>query len=765
MALDPDTEKCLLTLKKSGKPCKFVLVSKGPDVQALVAYRKGALEGKKAEARKLAKGELSWGVIDGKSLNISFKLLRTDGFETPPVQEKKLKTFLNDDNGQAFRPTIEIVEALPDVADDEQPQSGGYRSGEEWKGVLAAIQSEADQQTRVQLVSQAARDWKAENDQVKQALANDSDDEAAQAQEKILGKVGEIIRALHQSSQPPPPQQTPPRPTRPAPTRAQGKLDELSRERTAILSDAKARVDQAKPARDLYKLEDINQIIHDCETRPGSDFAQIAELLVHEVEGKKQKRGKLHDEVVNDLQQARELAQKYIDEHKDPRIGKLPARVRKRREACQGFVTQITQYLDEIENKNNTVSALCKTYRDRLQAGGFVPVAVCGELKELLNHPLVSGNSKTLIKVTMELIHAESKKQGFEELKQHQNIGSHDKAELLEAYGCFSGTAGGTSDVKLLQNPDGSIAFAFKGAANESINALDFLNLPPGACTIREDLSSTLVQEVQKLTQLDLGFPPAIVTKLNGTTGALVDGIPGQMADPEEVRILEDKLLQLQGDVNRLTNEGVQGLELDMVVQQRDDLDRKVNAKKQALESVPDQISQDSLTNVMLSSVLTCQWDCKWGNMIVQGDQARPIDGGTAIPTKDVVTNFVGNWRGGFPPQMLSLVKYPEGHSKQGQVLPTAQLPMSKRAVDAILKLKPDDLVAAGKARRDKLLNDFPDFNTQPSLVEDSCFDIVKASIEGAQNILRANPQITLEQFASEYEKWFMAWGTKYLQG
>jgi hypothetical protein len=539
----------------------------------------------------------------------------------------------------------------------------------------------------------------------------------------------------------------------------------MARERTAILSDAKTRVQQAKPVRDLYKAGDVQQMLTDCETREGSDFHQILQKLVHEVEGKTQKRGKLHDEVVNELREARELAQKYIDEHKDPRIGKLPARVRKRREACRKIVGDVTAYLDEIENKNNTVTALCKTYRDRLQAGGFVPVSVGEELSELLTHPLLSGNSKTLIKVTLELIHAESKKQGFEELKQHPNIGSHDKAEMLEAFGCFAGTAGGTSDVKLLQNEDGSIAFAFKGAQKESVNALDFLNLPPGACTIREDLSSTIVQEVKKLTQLDLGFPPAIVTKLNGTTGALVDGIPGQMADPEEIRILEDKLEQLQADVNRLTREGVQGPELDMVVQQRDELEQKLDKKKKALESVPDQISQDSLTNVLLSSVLTCQWDCKWGNMIVEGDTARPIDGGTAIPTKDTITNFVGNWRGGFPPQLQSLVKYPEYHSKQGQTLPIAQLPISKQAVDAILKLNPDDLVGAARSRRDKLLGDFPDFNTQPPLVEDSCLDIVKASIEGAQNILRANPQITLEQFAAEYEKWFMAWGTKYVQG
>ena len=40
--------------------------------------------------------------------------------------------------------------------------------------------------------------------------------------------------------------------------------------------------------------------------------------------------------------------------------------------------------------------------------------------------------------------------------------------------------------------------------------------------------------------------------------------------------------------------------------------EKEAKIRKNCAE-IPDKIDADSLQNVVLSSVLTCQWDCKWG--------------------------------------------------------------------------------------------------------------------------------------------------------
>jgi hypothetical protein len=42
--------------------------------------------------------------------------------------------------------------------------------------------------------------------------------------------------------------------------------------------------------------------------------------------------------------------------------------------------------------------------------------------------------------------------------------------------------------------------------------------------------------------------------------------------------------------------------------------------------------------------------------------------------------------------------------------------------------------------------------------MEDYTIDIMKASIDAVQEILRANPNLTLEQFVQQYEQWFLRW-------
>src|SRR6185436_2837647 len=132
--------------------------------------------------------------------------------------------------------------------------------------------------------------------------------------------------------------------------------------------------------------------------------------------------------------------------------------------------------------------------------------------------------------------------------------------------------------------------------------------------------------------------------KVNGQTGALIEGIRGKTIDPEERELIEKRVPFDQ--------------------QALDDYARN-------MEELPDKVTAKSLQKFVLFSALTCQWDCKWANMMVEEDgNARPIDGGAGIPTQDVVDNFAG--RSGVM-ALQALTMYPRGTSRKYQPLPQAQ--------------------------------------------------------------------------------------------
>ena len=70
---------------RKGKPRKFAMICKGTKVISLVVYKKGNVEQKKKkkkkEAKESGKGEFYFGIIDGRGMDVSFKLARADGFE------------------------------------------------------------------------------------------------------------------------------------------------------------------------------------------------------------------------------------------------------------------------------------------------------------------------------------------------------------------------------------------------------------------------------------------------------------------------------------------------------------------------------------------------------------------------------------------------------------------------------------------------------------------------------------------------------------
>lgn len=106
---------------KKGKPRKFAMICKGTKIVSLVVYKKGSVDQKKKEAKESGKGDFYFGVIDGRGMEVSFKLARADGFESGPVKTSVLKQFLEEEADLKFKPLFEIVDVLAPVLDDSDP--------------------------------------------------------------------------------------------------------------------------------------------------------------------------------------------------------------------------------------------------------------------------------------------------------------------------------------------------------------------------------------------------------------------------------------------------------------------------------------------------------------------------------------------------------------------------------------------------------------------------------------------------------------------
>ncbi len=110
-AINGDSVACLEDVKK-GKPRKFVMVSKGTSVISLVVYKKGSAETHKKAAKEGGKGQLCFGVVDGKGQDLRFVLARADGYEAEPVKAVALRAFLEEEGQVKSKAYFEIVDQL-----------------------------------------------------------------------------------------------------------------------------------------------------------------------------------------------------------------------------------------------------------------------------------------------------------------------------------------------------------------------------------------------------------------------------------------------------------------------------------------------------------------------------------------------------------------------------------------------------------------------------------------------------------------------------
>lgn len=789
MPLEKDSEKCLLSVKDSGKPCYFVLVKKSNEVTGLVASRKGTPDSRKQMARnQVSGGELSWGVVEGKGANLSFKLLSTDGFNDTPIKDSKLRSFLEASHKsfKGSKAKMEVVNALPDVTDEDQQQPqiqptqtttttttttttqsplAKLRSADDWKVVIAAIQSETNGPTKMQMLLQAKNECQADTAVVQQVLQTTPNSDEAQKKSVSLGKVKGILDKL-----------TPQLPQAPLNPTLQ-KLQGLRSERDGVQNELQTVKAKVGEKRHLLNETSIAAMLQDCETDANSDFGQICSLLdlglMTKPKGKAKPKdvssidGKYVDTVMSKLIQAKQKSLAYVKEHKDPLVGSLPTRVKKRKQNCDQFVKQIDDYIVFIGNKNEAALDLCKKYGQKAQAGQYVPPEVAVELRNLLNEPLLTDETKYEIRKTIDLIATESQKPGFDLLRQRPNMPTKERLEVMEAYGCGSKPSGGTSDVKLLKgSPTGGIEFALKSSAQESEQALEQLGLPNGACAIREDVSSIIFEKFKELTQIDLGFPKSEVAQVNGQTYAVIEGISGKMADKEGVADIKREIEAAQALREKLVKRQRPPEEIQDVDTLLLKLQNKLAGAEQDMEAVPDTVTSESMGKVLMSSILSCQWDCKWGNLIVDNGNARPIDAGAALPTLNSLDGFLTpDHKGTFGvPALEQLLMYPGGHSKAYTDLPIANQNIDQNMVTEMLKLDPDVMVQAAKDRRDKVLQDNPDLGDGTPLLEDLSFDAMKDSINGAKQILQSKQPMTLKEFVQAWTKWFENWAPGFYQ-
>lgn len=129
MAVDSDTKKALDEVKK-GKTRRFVMICKGVKILSLVVYKKGSLEKYKKEAKQEGKGQFYHGIVEGKGVNVTFKLAAADGYDKPPGKELMLKDFLTSEAGVKFKPTYEIVAELPQVDLEDESSTDAPESAQ-----------------------------------------------------------------------------------------------------------------------------------------------------------------------------------------------------------------------------------------------------------------------------------------------------------------------------------------------------------------------------------------------------------------------------------------------------------------------------------------------------------------------------------------------------------------------------------------------------------------------------------------------------------
>ena len=177
MSLDADSIDYLDDVKK-GKPRRFVMICKGVRIMSMVVYKKGTVERYKKQAKEEGKGQFYHGVIEGKGLDITFKLCRADGYDKPPGKEIILKDFLSTETGIRFKPSYELVDVLPEISEHDEVE-GSEAEGEQETPPQAPPMPEGGTYSTADLAAECKRLKSTLYSQVKSAVESHPDQKDA----------------------------------------------------------------------------------------------------------------------------------------------------------------------------------------------------------------------------------------------------------------------------------------------------------------------------------------------------------------------------------------------------------------------------------------------------------------------------------------------------------------------------------------------------------------------------------------------------------
>ena len=119
-----DQSLAFLEQVRKGKARNFVMSVKGSKVRSLLVKKKRI---KKNEIKDARGGGFQpmFGVVVGQAAKIAFSIARSDGFEEDPLGGNfvKLKAFLKDQTGKAYKPSVEVVATPPAIPFDDEDLS------------------------------------------------------------------------------------------------------------------------------------------------------------------------------------------------------------------------------------------------------------------------------------------------------------------------------------------------------------------------------------------------------------------------------------------------------------------------------------------------------------------------------------------------------------------------------------------------------------------------------------------------------------------
>lgn len=288
------------------------------------------------------------------------------------------------------------------------------------------------------------------------------------------------------------------------------------------------------------------------------------------------------------------------------------------------------------------------------------------------------------------------------------------RATAMKATFGLKQVIGGTSDVELIKDCEGKVAYAFKSVAGETSQT----TMGRGGAAVREAMSSKVSDVIYAKTGYDFGFPKVGIAAIDGKKGALIEGLAGESYDVE----------------------GLRAASSDGKITQEESYKKQVICGELAPKVAAAELQKTTLCNVAMANL-----DVKWGNMMVAPDgSARPFDGGTAF-TNDLDMALAVGADGTRPRAPDGLTLNPFG----GAELSTADQPFDPALLQAFNTIDVDELRREIVAERTRLMQAH---GFDPSLLDDSAVERCIRSIEIAQAILGDDTQQhTLKSFCKHY--------------